>query len=84
MALLKYSMISEWLQVETPEVYGTNDNRSHLPLRKQGDTAMNIMNVTVSVNFWFIVTLCLISLIIGLLVGAAHRASGHSDRHFRY
>lgn len=45
---------------------------------------MNIMNVTVSVNFWFIVTLCLISLIIGLLVGAAHRASGHSDRHFRY
>ena len=45
---------------------------------------MNIMSAMVTVNFWFIVTLCLVSLIIGLLVGASRRGSGQSDRHLRY
>lgn len=45
---------------------------------------MNIMNPTVTVNIWFIVTLCLVSLLIGLLAGVRQRGSGSSDRHFRY
>jgi hypothetical protein len=44
---------------------------------------MNIMNATVTVNFWFIITLCLVFLIVGLLVGG-RRGPGHSDRHLRY
>lgn len=39
------------------------------------------MNITITVNFWFLISMCLIFALIGVIFGA--RAAGRGDR-YRY
>lgn len=39
------------------------------------------MDISITVNFWFLVSMCLIFALIGIILGA--RAAGRGDR-FRY
>ena len=42
---------------------------------------MNLMNITLTVNFWFVVSLCLFFLILGLLLGMRSGGRAKNARH---